>query len=119
MPILVIMEIPSNLLVFLISKPTTIVPFYNQHVDNYVYGVFGFANKYLHDDSAIVVFHDDDPHVLKEIKSCLETNGCEIHSRWVVINTLARMSNELKGKMVNFSFILLKSISFNTFTIHI
>jgi hypothetical protein len=34
-----------------------------------VYGVFGFANKYFHEDSAIVVFHDDDPHVLKEIKS--------------------------------------------------
>jgi hypothetical protein len=51
-----------------------------------VYGVFGFANKYLCFDGAIVVFHGDDPHVLKEIKSYLE--GYEIRSRWAIINTL-------------------------------
>ncbi len=84
-----------------------------------MYGIFGFVNKYLHDNSVIVVFHDDDPHVLKEIKSYLETNGYEIHSRWVVINTLAQMNNELKGKLVSFTYILLKSISFNTFIVHI
>jgi hypothetical protein len=43
-----------------------------------VYGVFGFTNKYLHPNDAIVEFHDDDPHVLKEIKSYLEGNGYEI-----------------------------------------
>jgi hypothetical protein len=43
-----------------------------------VYRVFSFANKDLHFNNAIVVFHDDDPYVLKEIKSSLEGNGYEI-----------------------------------------
>jgi DNA-binding response OmpR family regulator len=42
----------------------------------------------LHANGAIVVFHDDDPRVLKEIKSYLEQNGYEIWSKWVVINAL-------------------------------
>jgi hypothetical protein len=57
-------------------------------MENYVYGVFGFANTYLYFDDVVVVFHDDDPHVLKEIKSYLEGNRYEIWSKWVVINTL-------------------------------
>ncbi len=60
-----------------------------------MYGVFGFVNKYLHVDGAVVVFHDDDPHVLKEIESYLEGNGYEIWSRWAIINALPRMNNEL------------------------
>jgi hypothetical protein len=50
-------------------------------------GIFGFANNFV-DNGAIFIFHDDDPYILKEIKSFLESNGYEIHSRWVVINTL-------------------------------
>jgi hypothetical protein len=67
-----------------------------------VYGVFGFVNKYLHFDHAGVVFHDDDPYVLKEIKSYLEGNGYEIRSRWAIINTLPQMSSEPHGKMLCF-----------------
>jgi len=72
------------------------------HKKNYVYGIFGFANKYHRPDGADVVFHDDDPHVHEEIKSYLEGNGYEIHSRWVIINILPQMSNEPHGKMVSF-----------------
>ncbi len=67
-----------------------------------MYGVFGFAKKYLCANSAIVVFHDDDPCVFKEIKSYWEGNGYEIRSRWAIINTLPRMSIELWGKIVSF-----------------
>ncbi len=89
MPTFLIVEVPSNLSIPFMSKPTNIVAFWNRHINNYIYGVFGFANKYLCDNGAIVVFHDDDPCVLKEIKSYLETNEYEIHSRWAIINILA------------------------------
>jgi hypothetical protein len=89
MPTFLIVEVPSNLSIPFMSKPTNIVAFWNRHINNYIYGVFGFANKYLYDNGAIVVFHDDDPCVLKEIKSYLETNEYEIHSRWAIINILA------------------------------
>jgi len=62
--------------------------------------IFGFANKYMEKNSAILIFHDDDHHVLKEIKSFLEMNGYEIHFRWAVINSLPWMNNIIKGKMV-------------------
>jgi hypothetical protein len=77
--VLLIVEVPSNLRVLLVSKPPTIVPFWNHHIDNYVYGIFGFANKYMEENGTIFIFHDDDPHILKEIESFLEMNGYEIH----------------------------------------
>jgi hypothetical protein len=69
MPILFIAKVPSNLLVPLVSKHMTNVSFWNWHIDNYVYGIFGFANKYFRPDNVVVVFHDDPHCVLKEIKS--------------------------------------------------
>jgi hypothetical protein len=74
-----------------------------------VYGIFGFANKYLCPNSVVVLFHDDDLHVLKEIKSYLEGNGYEIWSKWVVINILPQMSGELRRKMVSFYLLSFQS----------
>jgi hypothetical protein len=82
------------------------------HKKNYVYGIFGFANKYHRPNGADVVFHDDDPHVPEEIKSYLEGNGYEIRSRWVIINILPQMSNEPHGKMVSFYLLNFFSKSF-------
>jgi hypothetical protein len=99
-PTLLIVEVPSNLPGLLISIPSIIVPSYNHHIDNYVYKIFGFANKYMENNSANLIFHGDDPHILKEIKSFLKINGYENHFRWAIINFLPWMSNEIKGKMV-------------------
>jgi hypothetical protein len=54
--------------------------------------IFGFANKYMEKNGAILIFHDDDLCVLKEIKS-LEMNGYEIYFKWIVINFLPWMNN--------------------------
>ncbi len=69
---------------------------------NYVYSIYGFANKYLHDFGVMVFFHDDDPLVFEEIKLFLKNNGYEIHSRWAIINTLLHMRFDIRGKMVRF-----------------
>jgi hypothetical protein len=45
-------------------------------------------------------FHDDNPCILKEIKSFLKTNRYEIHFKWAIINSLLWMISEIKGKMV-------------------
>jgi hypothetical protein len=92
---LFIAEVPSNLPVPLVSEHMIDVPFWNQHIKNYVYGVFGFVNKYFHPDNVVVVFHVDDLCVLKEIKSYLERNGYKIQLRWVVINIMPRITSEL------------------------
>jgi hypothetical protein len=54
----------------------------------------------MEENDIILIFHDDNPHILKEIKSFLETNGYEIHFKWAIINFLPRMSNKIKGKVV-------------------
>ncbi len=102
MPTLLIVEVPSNLPIPLVSKHTSNVPFWSWHIENYVYGIFGFVNKYLYLDDVVVVFHDDDPRVLKEIKSYIEGNRYAIWSKWVVINIVPWMNSELWGKMVSF-----------------
>jgi hypothetical protein len=44
-PTLFIVKVPSDLPIPLVSIPPTIVPSWNYHIDNYVYDIFGFANK--------------------------------------------------------------------------
>jgi hypothetical protein len=78
---LVVAEVPSNIPVPLVFEALSSVPQWNKKMVNYVYFISGFANKYLHAFGVIVFFHDDDLLVFKEIKSFLENNGYEIHSR--------------------------------------
>lgn len=63
---LLVAKVFFNLLVFHVSNPLSLVPHWNQKV-NYMYAIFGFTNKYLHGDGVVVIFHDDDPLVFKEI----------------------------------------------------
>ncbi len=46
MPTLVVVAVPSNLLVPLVFEPPSFVTLWNKKVENYIYFVFGFANKY-------------------------------------------------------------------------
>jgi hypothetical protein len=97
---LVIMEVSSNLPIPFIFEPSSSIALWNKKVENYIYYVFGFTNKYLYSCGVVVFFHDDDPFILKEIKLFKKNNGYEIHSRWAVINTLLRMSLDIKGRKV-------------------
>jgi hypothetical protein len=76
--VLFIIEVPSNLPFPFVSIPPTDIPSLNRHINNYVYDIFGFANKYVENNGTILIFHNDDPCVLKEIKSFLKKNGYEI-----------------------------------------
>ncbi len=54
----------------------------------------------MENNSTLLIFHYDDPRIMKEIKSFLEMNGHEIHFKWVVINSLLWMISKIKGKVV-------------------
>jgi hypothetical protein len=94
------MEVSSNLLVPFIFEPSSSIALWNKKVENYIYFVFGFTNKYLYSCGVVAFFHDDDPFILKEIKLFLKNNGYEIHLRWAVINTVLCMSLDIRGKKV-------------------
>ncbi len=51
---------------------------WNRLVEDYVVSVFDFANKFLLSDGVILFFHPNDLHVLKEIKSYLESYSFQI-----------------------------------------
>ncbi len=51
---------------------------WNRLVEDYVVSVFDFTNKFLLSDGAILFFHLNDIHVLKEIKSYLESYSFQI-----------------------------------------
>jgi hypothetical protein len=53
-------------------------PIWNMLVEDYMVSIFDFANKFLLNDGAILFFHPNDLHVLKEIKSYLESYNFHI-----------------------------------------
>jgi hypothetical protein len=111
---LLIVEVPSDLPILLVPIPPTIVPSWNRRIDNYGYGIFCFANKNMEDNDTLLIFHDDNPCILKEIKSFLETNRYEIHFKWAIINSLLWIISKIKGRMVitllNYIYITYHSI---------
>ncbi len=76
--VLLDLQVPLDLPVPLVSILPIVIPSWNHHINNHVYKIFGFANKYMEKNGTIIIFHDDNPHILKEIKSFLNLNGYEI-----------------------------------------
>jgi hypothetical protein len=54
---LIIVDVPEDLLVPIVSEPTDVVPPWNQSADSLLKAVFVFAEDYLQDDSAMIVIH--------------------------------------------------------------
>jgi hypothetical protein len=54
------------------------IPIWNRLVEDYVVSVFDFTNKFLLSDGAILFFHPNNLHVLKEIKSYIESYSFQI-----------------------------------------
>jgi hypothetical protein len=63
---LFISKVPSNLPIPLVSIPPINVPSSNRHIDNYVHGIFGFVNNCMEKNGVVLIFHDDDPHILRK-----------------------------------------------------
>ncbi len=109
MPTLLIVEVPSNLPVLFTSKHTSNIPLLElTHRKLCVWSIW-FCKQIPLSWWCSCFFHDDDLRVFKEIKSYLEGNRYEIWSKWVLINTLPRMSTELWGKMVSFCLLAFQS----------
>jgi hypothetical protein len=68
-------NIIRNLFVPFISRNPNDILAWNKKVDEYIIGVFDFAQMFLASNGAILLFHPDDLKVLKEIKSYLENYG--------------------------------------------
>jgi hypothetical protein len=97
----IIVEIPINLFVLHVLDPISNIPKWNARVDNYVVSIFGFVNKYLARDGFVLLFYDDDFHVLRDIKSYLEDYNFKIHLKFDVVNGMHHTNLESLTKKVN------------------
>ncbi len=70
-------------------------------MDNYVVFVFGFVDKYLTRDGFVLLFYDDDFHVLRDIKSYLEDYNFKIHLKFPIVNSMHRTNPKFPTKKVN------------------
>lgn len=68
--------------------------------------IFGFAYKLLMNHGSILLFHDDDFQMLREIKSYLEIYRFKIQSKFFVVNSLKHMNIKFKEKKIAFFFSL-------------
>ncbi len=105
-----------------VSNPLGVTLSWNVKVQNYVVSIFGFAKKFLVGHGFVLLFHDDDFQMLREIKSYLETYGFKIQSKKFLVNFLKQMNPKFKEKKVAFFLqprILCYKCFFLTFCIYV
>ncbi len=70
---LVIVNVLINFSISHIFESLSFIPRWNMCVDNFIESIVVFDNKFLYDREVVVIMHGDDPHVLKETRSFLES----------------------------------------------
>ena len=110
---LLIADIPENLPVPGISIPSTIIPPWNVRPEKYVDTIFEFAEIYLHDDAALLLFHANDRDVLIDVEECAETYNFHLECDWWGMNDLPLASPRNPSTTVIVIFI--SSFSFHQF----
>ncbi len=63
-------------------------------MNNFIKSVVVFANNILSDKGVIIIMHVDDPHMLKEIHSFLESYHLKVCMKWLVVNSSQQMNSE-------------------------
>jgi hypothetical protein len=69
-------------------------------VEDYVVSIFDFAHKFLASDGVVLLFHPDNLHVLKDIRSYLENYSFQIRMKWAIISSLPLTSSEYPSMKV-------------------
>jgi hypothetical protein len=92
----IIGEVPNNFWLLHVSNPPYVILPRSTKVHNYVVSIFGFVNKWI----LYVIFHDNEHHVLKNIKSYLDDFNDKIHSKWAITNCLCCTSPKFRFKKV-------------------
>lgn len=71
-----------------ISAPSTVIPQWNVRPEKYVDTIFEFAELYLHDDAAILLFHANDRDILFDVEECAISYSFRLAHDWWAINDL-------------------------------
>jgi hypothetical protein len=75
---LVLVDVLRDLLVPFVLASSAKIHVWNKLVENYVVSIFNFTNKFLTSNGAVLLFHPNDLHVLKETKSYMKSYSFQI-----------------------------------------
>lgn len=103
------------------------IPIWNKWVDDHIISIFDFVDKFRVSDEVILLFHLDDPWIIKEIKSYLESYSFHICMEWVVLtsshllaqNTLPWKYKSTLCPLFSFFLSLHPSFSHNSIFFHV
>jgi hypothetical protein len=90
---IVLADVPSNFLIPHIFESFSFIPPWNMRVDNFIESVVVFVNRFLSDKGAIIIMYVDDPHMLKEVCSFLESYQLKVHMKLIVVNSSPQMNS--------------------------
>ena len=71
-----------------LSSPSIVVPNWNVLPTGFIENVFIFAESFLHDDAALLLFHCDDPKIDVEVTEWAKEYGFKVHRDWWGVNEL-------------------------------
>lgn len=85
---LIIVDIPENLPVPGISTGNSTIPQWNVRPEKFVDTVFEFADNFIHDNAALLLFHANDRELQLEIEDCATTYDFKVLMDWWALNEL-------------------------------
>ena len=85
---LIVADVPENLPVPNISSPESAIPLWNVRPEKFIDTVLEFADNYLHDDAALLLFHPNDRDLQLEIEECAVTYDFKVAFDWWALNEL-------------------------------
>jgi hypothetical protein len=70
-----------------VFEPFSFILLWNKQVYNFTESIVYFADRFLFDKGAVISMDVDDPQVLKEIRSFLESYQMKVCMKWLVVNS--------------------------------
>jgi hypothetical protein len=83
-----IVDIPEDLPVSMVSFPPTSFPEWNSEDKNFMAMVFNFGSSLIHDNGVLLFFHKDDFKFRADIKGYSKAYHFSILKEWTGINRL-------------------------------
>ena len=85
---LMIVDIPKDLLVSMVSSPPTSILEWNLDDKNFLAMVFNFGSSFVHDNGVLLFFHMDDLKLRIDIRGSTKAYHFKILKEWTGINRL-------------------------------
>jgi hypothetical protein len=109
-----IVDIPEDLPVPMVSSPPTSVPDWNSEHKSFLSMVFDIGDSLLHDNGVLLLFHKDNLKLRADIRGYSKAYNFSIWKEWTGINRLPITSGRDASKTVSGSNLVICIILLDT-----